>query len=69
MTLIVDRTTAHDHTATERTSPTRNSSEQRYIDVSDLDLEGIEAFVASSLETDHVALEQRGTRTYLCVES
>ncbi|MFP9192439.1 hypothetical protein [Natronosalvus vescus] len=39
----------------------------RRIDVSDLDAIGVQEFVRTSVDTDDVSLEHRGSRTYLVV--
>ena len=44
-----------------------NRTEPRRIDVSDLDTRSVQEFVRSSVDSDEVSLEHRGSRTYLVV--
>lgn len=43
-------------------------TERRRIDVTDMDAEGVTAYVRERVHTDRVSLESRGARTYLVVE-
>lgn len=49
------------------TASSRSSQPPRRIDVSDLDARALTEFVDSSVETDDVSLEHRGSRTFLVV--
>ncbi|SFB87271.1 hypothetical protein SAMN05444422_102501 [Halobiforma haloterrestris] len=69
MALIVDAT-GDPNAADDRPADVDGNADpdRRRIDVTDLRADGIEEFVAESVDTDRVSLEHRGHRTYLVLE-